>query len=314
MLPLRPQIPHVQSPSVGIQRSAETMVDSPLPEGSEMRVAVRMVAVCALAIAVQCAFGADASGNWTGSFDFQGTSVNLTFHLKIAGTALTGTIDGLGPAPTEIHDGKVAGGTLTFWVNSDYQGQTYQLMYQGKVSGDSIDFNFGTPDGSWSAEVLARRGMEVAAAPDVTGDWLGAFDFQGNSVPLTFHLQNADRAVTGSVEGLPTSPAEIHDGKVTGGTLTFWLNTDYQGQTYRLDYSGKVAADHIDFSFGTEDGSWGATLTATKAGAVPAAPAAAPVATPASTPAGTTAPVIAPTATPAPTSAPAPSSPQDSID
>ncbi|HEU5351934.1 MAG TPA: hypothetical protein VFU55_10085 [Terracidiphilus sp.] len=274
-----------------------------------MRVAVRMATVCALAMVLQCAFGADASGNWTGSFDFQGASVNLTFHLKIAGSALTGTIDGLGPAPTEIHDGKVAGDTLSFWVNSDYQGQTYQLMYQGKLSGDSIDFNFGTPDGSWSAEVLAKRGMEVAAAPDVSGNWSGAFDFQGNSIPLTFHLKNADGAVTGYVDGLPTSPVEIHDGKVAAGTLTFWLNTDYQGQTYRLDYSGKVAADHIDFSFGTEDGSWGATLTATKAAAAPVAPAAAP----ATAPAGAAAPAAtpAPTGTPAPTSAPAPSSPQD---
>jgi hypothetical protein len=263
-----------------------------------------MAAVCALAMVLPCAFAADASGNWNGSFDFQGAPVQLTFHLKIAGDTLTGTVDGLGASPTEIHDGKVAGDALTFWVNTDYQGQTYQLMYQGKVSGDAIDFTFGTPDGSWSAEVMARRGMEMAAAPDVSGDWSGTFDFQGDSVPLTFHLKSADGAVTGSVDGLPSSPVEIHDGKVVGATLTFWLNSDYQGQTYRLDYNGKIATDHIDFSFGTEDGSWGTTLTATKAGA-PATPAASPVAGPAVAPSAS-APATAGAAVQASTPAAAP--------
>lgn len=265
-----------------------------------MRVAVRMAAVCALAMALQCAYAADASGNWKGSFEFQGNSVELTFHLKIAGNAVTGTVDGLPTSPAPIEDGKVSGDTLTFAVNTDYQGQTYQLMYQGKVSGDAIDFNFGTPDGSWNAELTAKRSAEVAAAPDVSGDWSGSFDFQGTSVPLTLHMKSASGVVTGTVDGLGTSPTEIHDGKLAGETLTFWLNTDYQGQTYKLDYSGKVAPDHIDFSFGTEDGSWGTTMTATRPGAAPAP-----------TPAPATVLSPAPGPSPASSPAPAPTNPQE---
>ena len=53
--------------------------------------------------------------------------------------------------------------------------------------------------------------------------------------------------MTGTVEGLPTTPAEIHDGKVYGDTVTFWVNTDYQGQTYKLVYKGKIAAGQIVF-------------------------------------------------------------------
>lgn len=256
-----------------------------------MRVGIRMAAVCMLALALQQAYAADASGDWKGSFDFQGTSIALTFHLKISGSTLTGTVEGLPTSPAAIEDGKVSGDALTFDVSTVYQGQPYQLVYQGKLNGDAIDFNFGTPDGSWSAEVLAKRGAEAAAQPDVTGDWSGAFDFQGTSVPLTFHMKSAGSAVTGTIDGLGSSPTEMHDGKVAGDAVTFWVNTDYQGQTYRLDYNGKIAADHIDFSFGTEDGSWGATVSAAKSGANPAA--AAPTAAPASSPA------TAPTATPA---------------
>ena len=273
-----------------------------------MRVAVRMAAVCALAMALQCAYGADASGNWKGSFDFQGTTVDLTFHLTIVGSTVTGTVEGLPTSPATIEDGKVSGDTVTFAVNTDYQGQTYQLVYQGNVSGDAIDFNFGTPDGSWNAEVMAKRGTDVAAAPDVSGDWSGAFDFQGTSVPLMFHLTSAGGVLTGTVDGLGTSPTEIHDAKVVGETLTFWLNTDYQGQTYRLDYSGKVAPDHIDFSFGTQDGSWGTTLAAKKNAATPVAaavPATAPAATPAAAPAVAPASPVAPSTAPVPATVPA---------
>src|SRR5260221_12717 len=106
--------------------------------------------------------------------------------------------------------------------------------------------------------------MPIARAADLTGTWKGAFDFQGTTVPLTFHLTVAAGVVTGTVEGLPTTPAEIHDGKVDSDAVTFSVTTDYQGTPVKLVYKGKVAADGIKFEFGTEDGSWGTELTATK--------------------------------------------------
>ncbi len=228
-----------------------------------------LFAFLALSVAVHAA---DATGTWKGAFDFEGSSVPLTFHLTVANGAITGTIEGLPTTPAEIHDGKVTGDTLTFWVNTDYQGQTYKLVYTGKVSsaGDEIAFTFGTDDGSWSAQLTAAKsaGTATAAAPapvDVTGTWKGSFDYNGTSVPQTIHLTSAAGAVTGTVEGLPTTPTEIHDGKVEGETVTFWVNTDYQGQTYRLVYTGKISAGQIVFTLGTDDGSWSTQLTATKA-------------------------------------------------
>ena len=113
------------------------------------------------------------------------------------------------------------------------------------------------------ASLLCLTTLLLCAA-EVNGTWKGAFDFNGDSVPVTFNLKAAEGSVTGTVEGLPTSPAAIHDGKVDGDTVTFWINTDYQGQTYKLVYKGKVSNDQIQFDFGTEDGSWGAQVTAKK--------------------------------------------------
>jgi hypothetical protein len=113
------------------------------------------------------------------------------------------------------------------------------------------------------AAIFVFTAMLLSAA-DPSGVWKGAFDFNGDKVPLTITLKASADGVTGNIEGLPSSPAAIHDGKVDGDTITFWINTDYQGTTYKLVYKGKVSAEQIDFTFGTEDGSWGSQLTAKK--------------------------------------------------
>ncbi|MGD0480378.1 MAG: hypothetical protein ABSA42_09420 [Terracidiphilus sp.] len=235
-----------------------------------MRNFLRIVGLVAFLAVLPAANATDASGTWKGAFDFQGSNVPLAFHFTIANGAMTGTVEGLPTTPAELHDGKVDGGAVTFWVNSDYQGQTYKLVFKGTISatGDQIAFTFGTEDGSWGAQMTAARSAETAlapAGPDITGTWKGSFDFQGTSMPLTIHLTSSAGVVTGTVEGLQTAPAEIHEGKLDGDTVTFWLNTDYQGQTYKLVYKGKISAGQIAFTFGTDDGSWGADMTATKA-------------------------------------------------
>ena len=104
----------------------------------------------------------------------------------------------------------------------------------------------------------------LAAAADVTGEWKGSFDFNGTAVPLTFTMKQADTAVTGTVNGLPTPNAEIKDGKLSGENLTFWLGIEYQGNPVKLMVKGKLSGEQIQFSIGTEDGAWSTQLTAKK--------------------------------------------------
>lgn len=242
-----------------------------------MKVISRLVVALAVFCTVQMAHASDVAGRWKGAFDFQGDSIALTLNLKVDGDKVTGTVEGLPTTPAELHDGALTGDTLTFWLNSEYQGQTYKLVYSGKVSGDQIVFDFGTEDGSWSSPLTVKRDSEEASASgansststaasmvDVSGDWKGSFDFDGSDVPVTFHLKDASGVVTGTIDGLGGGPAELHEGKIVGDTVTFWVNTEYQGQTYMLVYKGAVAADRIDFTFGTVDGDWGSTVSAKK--------------------------------------------------
>ena len=241
-----------------------------------MKAVLGLMGLVVALLASPSANAADVNGTWKGAFDFNGNSVPLALNLKVAGAEVTGTVEGLPTTPAEIHEGKIEGENVTFWVNSDYQGTTYKLVYKGKIAADHIDFELGTEDGSWGTTMTVKKeGAEAApaaapapapapAALDITGAWKGNFDYNGNTMPITFNLKSAGGAVTGTAEGMGAAPVEIHDGKVDGDMLTFWLNADYQGQTYQLNYKGKVTASQIDFDFGTSDGGWSANLTVKK--------------------------------------------------
>lgn len=244
------------------------VVDFALPEESVRMGKVLRFAVLAVLFAVlPRVYAADISGTWKGTFEFDNSPVPLTFHLTESGDGVTGTVEGLPTTPAEIHDGKIDGDTVSFWVNTDYQGTAYKLVYKGKIAEGEIDFSFGTEDGSWGSTVVAKNaGPDAAPAmPDLSGNWKGSFDYNGSAVALTFHFTVTGDAVTGTIDGLPTTPTEIHDGKIDGDTVNFWIDTDYQGTTYKLVYKGKISADGIKFTLGTEDGSWGTELVATKA-------------------------------------------------
>jgi len=114
-----------------------------------------------------------------------------------------------------------------------------------------------------AALAAVSAAFALAAGPD--GDWKGSFDFNGTDVPLTFHLKTDDAGLTGKIEGLPTTPAEIKDGKVDGNTITFTATTDYQGMPVKLVLKGTLDGDQIKFSMGTEDGSWGVEFVAKRA-------------------------------------------------
>jgi len=208
------------------------------------------------------------SGTWKGAFDFQGSTVPVTINLKIDGAKVTGTVEGLPTTPAEIHEGAVNGDTVTFWVNTDYEGQTYKLVYKGKIASEQISFDFGTEDGSWSAPLTVKKSDGAAPpapdAPDVSGDWKGTFDLNGTPTELKFHLQSSGSTVTGTMERPGAPPSEIHEGKIEGEVVSFWVATDYEGQSYTIVYKGKISPGQIDFDFGTADQAWSAQVTAKK--------------------------------------------------
>jgi len=91
---------------------------------------------CALALA---AFAADVTGKWTYEMQGRNGAMTGTLNLKADGSTLTGTVSGRG-GETEISDGKIDGGNVSFTVVREFNGNKMTQKYTGTVTGDGIKF------------------------------------------------------------------------------------------------------------------------------------------------------------------------------
>jgi hypothetical protein len=110
-----------------------------------------LIAIFALAVA------ADISGQWKGEFGGQNGTREIVFQFKADGARLTGTVSGLRDKQLNIEDGMLQGEEVSFYVNSEWQGNPVKLLYKGKVSGNEIRFTMSSEGGDWSTNVTARR-------------------------------------------------------------------------------------------------------------------------------------------------------------
>jgi hypothetical protein len=89
----------------------------------------------------------------------------------------------------------------------------------------------------------------VASAADVTGKWTGEITGGRGPQPFNLELKQAGSAVTGAITGGRGGDVMITDGKLDGDTLTFSTSTPGRDGTPNVQkYTGKVSADHIDFT------------------------------------------------------------------
>jgi hypothetical protein len=98
------------------------------------------LAVAALLLAGAPAFAADGiDGTWEWEVGGQGgQTYQQRAKLKQDGEKLTGVIMGRNNQETEIKDGKIKDGEISFTVTRERQGQSMTTKYTGKLSGDTI--------------------------------------------------------------------------------------------------------------------------------------------------------------------------------
>jgi hypothetical protein len=100
-----------------------------------------------------------ATGTWKWTFTRQnGDTVDVTLKLKQEGDKLTGTITGPGGNETEIKDGTIKDGAVTFKVERERDGNKFVSVYNGKLDGDTIkgktetEFNGEKRERDWEAK------------------------------------------------------------------------------------------------------------------------------------------------------------------
>src|ERR1035441_3882099 len=88
-----------------------------------------ILAACFAAVAS----AADISGNWNGTAENQGQSIQRTFTFKVDGAKLTGETNSEMLGKSTINDGKVEGDTITFSITASLGGNEMKITYKGKV-------------------------------------------------------------------------------------------------------------------------------------------------------------------------------------
>lgn len=119
-----------------------------------MRTAQMFLAVALFVMFGALLYAADINGKWTGTAD-QGFDVSFTF--KVDGAKLTGTMAGQDGKDLEIKDGKVDGDSISFNVDSEWQGQPVKLVMSGKAGADNIQLHMGTEDDSWGTDITLKK-------------------------------------------------------------------------------------------------------------------------------------------------------------
>ena len=85
------------------------------------------------------ALAAHATGTWKWKVQRQGGEEReVTLKLKEDGEKVTGTITGFGNTESEISEGKIKDGEITFKVVRKRNDQEFVTSYQGKLDGDTI--------------------------------------------------------------------------------------------------------------------------------------------------------------------------------
>lgn len=103
------------------------------------------------------ASAADIGGKWKGTAETPNGTVERTFVFKVDGDKLTGETSSDRFGKSDITDGKVDGGNVSFKIKVSFDGNEAEVNYKGKVSGDEIKFTVEIPGGDQTIEYTAKR-------------------------------------------------------------------------------------------------------------------------------------------------------------
>lgn len=95
-------------------------------------------AAAATVVLATAAWAADATGKWTWTQKFGENEITQNLELKQDGEKLTGSMTGRNNTKTEIKEGTIKAGNLSFVVVRERNGQEFKIAYKGKLDGDKI--------------------------------------------------------------------------------------------------------------------------------------------------------------------------------
>jgi FlaG/FlaF family flagellin (archaellin) len=116
------------------------------------------------------------------------------------------------------------------------------------------------------AVCFALAALTAVWAEDVTGKWVAQVPGRdGQTRETTINLKAEGDKLTGSISGRQ-GDTPIADGKISGSDISFSVTRNFQGNSVKIVYKGKVSGDEIKFTSMREGGDQpGQEFTAKKA-------------------------------------------------
>lgn len=87
-----------------------------------------------------------------------------------------------------------------------------------------------------------------AFAADVTGKWTAKMETPNGTRDMTLNLKQDGEALTGTMPGR-NGETPISDGTVKGDDVAFTVTRQFQGETRKMNYKGKVAGAEMKLKF-----------------------------------------------------------------
>ena len=104
---------------------------------------------------------------------------------------------------------------------------------------------------TWSKLALLTAALLLALVPafgaDVTGKWTASFETQIGTQNYTYDFKVDGGKLTGTAKS-QNGESQITEGVVGGDDITFVEMLDFQGQSIRIVYKGKISGDEIKFT------------------------------------------------------------------
>ncbi|MBI2926077.1 MAG: hypothetical protein HYY24_10270 [Verrucomicrobia bacterium] len=188
---------------------------------------------------------AQFAGTWTWTFTPpNGQAIDLRLKLKQDGDKLGGVLI-RNENERPISDPQVKGEELSFKVIRERDGRTVTAKYNGTLSGDTIkgkmesDYSGQPQTFDWEAK------REKAAVASAAGTWQWTLSFQGQDIEVTLKLQQDGEKLTGVSSVGGGNEANIEDGWLRGGEISYTVTRERDGQKLTAKYKGKLEGDKI---------------------------------------------------------------------
>jgi len=105
--------------------------------------------------------------------------------------------------------------------------------------------------------ILALALALSALASDINGKWKASFDTQIGEQHYTYQFKADGQKLTGTATN-DMGSSEIKEGSIKSDNVFFVENLEFDGRAIRIEYTGKISGDEIQFTrkvadFATED-------------------------------------------------------------